>query len=434
MVPLHSVPLEKLRPGSSLVLTEADYFGATAKAAGVIQRVEVSHRSSHAWLKLTGTDHEEILKIHTSRQDPLFKVHLCPADCGRLESGDLFIHGIKGRQGKPQGEEAWTTNLGGPPREDVDELAALRVRGAHRGRGEEAVGLVPEAPGGQPDEVDKKESKKKKRKKKEKSKEEKLVSGRQPARAVQKETADLFAGTALDPKERVRKRVMRAAQKYAARKKAKQSSSSSGSGSSSSTTTSDEGVPTAEGVFAEETKTKVIGDRFPGALALETLTMMRRSLLATAGEEGEEQMPRPVALLYFRNILGRKASGAQARELLNIASAIDSLLRGRPAQTMDILCQRLKAQEAVLAGTNWSIAQKLELAAPDSNTLVPRSELQTAQRESYLDSRAKWQTQSAPSMKGNSKGKQKGQGDPPRRDEKREDGRKDKGKGGGEKK
>ena len=44
VVPLHSVPLEKLRPGSSLVLTEADYFGATAKAAGVIRwRCPISH-------------------------------------------------------------------------------------------------------------------------------------------------------------------------------------------------------------------------------------------------------------------------------------------------------------------------------------------------------------------------------------------------------
>ena len=102
-----------------------------------------------------------------------------------------------------------------------------------------------------------------------------------------------------------------------------------------------------DGVFSEETKTRALGERYPGALAMETLMLMR-NLLATAGEEGEEQSTRPIALLYFRSALSRKCSGAQARELLNISSAIDALLRARPAQALDILCQRLKAQETPL--------------------------------------------------------------------------------------
>ena len=434
VVPLHTVPAGKLVPGCSLVLTEADYFGAVIKAAGVIRKVEADHQSSHAYLRLTGTDHEGVLKMHTSQQDPLFRVHICPADCGRLESGDLFIHGLKGRKGRNQGDEPWTTNLVTPPREEVDELAALRARGARQKEGGEDLGAEPGHPGRLSEESTKKKDTKKKKKKKERSKEEKQISGKHPARAVQKDVATLFAGTALDPKERVRKRVMRAAQKYAAKKRAKQSSSSSGSGSTSTSTTSDEGLTTAEGVFAEETKIRAIGERFPGALALETLTTMRQNLLATAGEEGEQQTTRPIALLYFRKILGRKATGAQARELLNIACALDSLLKGRPAQTMDILCQRLKAQEAVLGGTNWAIAQRLELASPDTSTLIARSELQSVQRENFLEARARWQSQASPSNKGTPKGKAKGQADPPRRDERRDDGRKDKGKGGGDKK
>lgn len=353
VMPLHTVPAGKLVPGCSLVLTEADYFGAMIKAAGVIRKVEADHHSSHAYLRLTGTDHEGVLKMHTSRQDPLFRVHICPTGCERMEHGDLLIHALRGRKGKGQDDEPWTTNLMTPPREEVDELAALRARGAGQNDGGGDLGAELGHPGRQSEESARKKDKKKKKKKKERSKEEKQISGKHPARAVQKDVTTLFAGTALDPKERVRKRVMRAAQKYAAKKRAKQSSSSSGSGSTSSSTTSDEGLTTAEGIFAEETKTRAIGERFPGALALETLTMMRQNLLATAGEEGEQQTTRPIALLYFRN-LGRKASGAQARELLNIACALDSLLRGRPAQTMDILCQRLKAQEAVLGGTNWA--------------------------------------------------------------------------------
>ena len=98
VMPLHTVPAGKLVPGCSLVLTEADYFGAMIKAAGVIRKVEADHHSSHAYLRLTGTDHEGVLKMHTSRQDPLFRVHICPTGCERMEHGDLLIHALRGRQ------------------------------------------------------------------------------------------------------------------------------------------------------------------------------------------------------------------------------------------------------------------------------------------------------------------------------------------------
>ena len=413
-VSLHEVGLEKFRPGTLLVVTEGDYFGAQIKAAGTIQRIEVDQTSTYLHLRLTGTDNENVLRVHTGQRDPVFKVHICERDCGRMESGELFFHALKGRKGRAEGEEAWTKNLAGTAVEDADELAALRMRGQARGDGIGEPGpAIPPA------------------KKKERSKEEKVNNGRKPSRAVQKDAAQLFAGTGLDPREKVRKRVMKAAQRFA---KTKRSSSSSGSSSSSSTSTTEEGVAQPEGVFAEETKTRVIGERYPGALALETLTMMRRNLLTTSGEEGEEQSTRPIALLYYRNVLGRKAAGAQGRELLNISCVIDALLRARPAQALDILCQRLKAQESVLGGTTWQVAQKLELASPDATTLLARAELQTAQRESYLDSRAKWQAQSSAGAKGTQKGKNKDKSDQASKDDKREDTKRDKGKGGGGKK
>ena len=278
---------------------------------------------------------------------------------------------------------------------------------------------------------EKKESTKKKKKKKVKTREEKIASGRLPAKAVQKEACQLFSGTALDPKEKVRTRVLKSARRFAARKRAKKSSSSStGSGSSSSSSSSSQGMVMGDGVFSEETKTRALGERYPGALAMEILMLMRRNLLATAGEEGEEQSTKPIALLYFRSALSRKCSGAQARELLNISSAIDALLRARPAQALDILCQRLKAQETVLSGTSWAVAQRLELASQDTTTLIPRGELQSAQRETYLDSRAKWQATSSQGGKGGQKGKGKDKGDANSRDEKKGDARRDKGKGG----
>ena len=63
-----------------------------------------------------------------------------------------------------------------------------------------------------------------------------MATGRAPAKAVQKEAVHLYGGTALDPKERIRKRVLKAAQKFAAKKTSKKSTSSSDLGSSSSST------------------------------------------------------------------------------------------------------------------------------------------------------------------------------------------------------
>ena len=280
------------------------------------------------------------------------------------------------------------------------------------------------------DSKEEKTKKKKKKKKKVKDSAEELVNGRHAAKASVKELGQLFGGTALDPREKVRKRVLRRAQKYAARKRGRHSSSSSTQGSSNSSSSSETGEAATEGVFSEETKARGLSERFPGALSLETLLSMRKSLLTTSGEEGELQSTKPVAVLYYRNVLGRKSSGAQARELLTLSSTIDALLRGRVALAADILCQRLKAQESVLAGTPWAVAQKVEIASAEATALIARGELVAAQRESYLDSKTRWQQQSA-GVKGQPKGKSKGKGDKDGgKDEKREDVRRDRGKGG----
>ena len=264
-----------------------------------------------------------------------------------------------------------------------------------------------------------------------KEKAQEVLSGRQPSKAGRKELSSLYGGTALDPKERVRKTVLKKARRFAGKRKTKRSTSSSSKGSSGSSSTSESLGLGTEGVFAEETKARAISERYPGALTVETLLNMRRSLLTTSGEEEELKDTSPVAILYFRNVLTKKASGAQARELLTLSTTIDALLKGQPALALDVLCQRLKSQELVLGGTHWAVAQKIELAAGEAPALIARGELQTAQRENYLEARARWQTQSS-SAKGAPKGKTKGKFDkdhPPREDRK-EDARRDKGKGG----
>jgi len=433
---LHQVPIDLFKPGSSLVITVADYFGGAAKIAGTIQRLEVEKDSSYLQVRLSGTDHEGVLRAHSGMKDQPFRVHICPPQCGRQESGDFLAHGLKGRRRKEEGEEGWVTSLEPPAMEGEDELAMLRRREQEllRERGERARASpsrrerrqTPKEP--EEEEIQKKKKKKKKKKAKEDA--EELVNGRHAARASVKELSQVFGGTALDPREKIRKRVLRRAQKYAARKKSRRSSSSSSHGSSGSSTSTSSGEPATEGVFSEETKARGLSESFPAALSVETLLSMRRSLLATSGEDGDLQSTKPVALLYYRNVLGRKATGAQARELLTLSSAVDALLRGRVALATDILCQRLKAQESVLAGTPWQVAQKVKIASAEATALIARGELQAAQRESYLDSKTKWQNL-ASTPKGQPKGKGKGKSDKDGgKDERREESRKDRGKGG----
>ena len=183
------------------------------------------------------------------------------------------------------------------------------------------------------------------------------------------------------------------------------------------------------GVFAEESKVRSIGERFPGALTLETFSAMRKTLLTEAGEEGDDQGTKPVCLLYYRNHLAKKMNAASSREALNIATALDLLLRGRAAQAADVLSQRLKSQEAVALGSYWSIVQQLELPPQESNSLAGKTEMSSARKEEYEESRNRWMSKG--NNKGDGKNKNKGKGDKNswQKDDKKEDPGKNRGRG-----
>ena len=168
VVDLHQVPLDQFRPGSMLVITEADYLGATVKAAGIVQRVELVKGGAYLYLTLTGTDSENLLRAHGGRKEQVFKTHLCPASCGRQECGDHFLHALKGRQGQAQ-EEGWVTCLEtGAGDQGEDELELLRIRERELGRQkreEEGAGKEPKRKRSRTSSV-RSEGKDKKRKKK----------------------------------------------------------------------------------------------------------------------------------------------------------------------------------------------------------------------------------------------------------------------------
>lgn len=113
-------------------------------------------------------------------------------------------------------------------------------------------------------------------------------------------------------------------------------------------------------------------------------------------------------MLYYRNQLAARVGGPQGREMVNLATAIDCLLRGQVAQCLDVLCQRLKSQEAGVQGMHWSIGQQMDIPEPGLGALAARPEIEAAQKESYADSRTSWMAQKGGTKKGDGRGKGKG--------------------------
>eukprot|EP00438_Fugacium_kawagutii_P016937 Skav234517 [mRNA] locus=scaffold2162:214817:223139:- [translate_table: standard] len=353
-------PLELGQPGR-LVVTEGVYYHKPGRVAGVVKGLRLEPPHQFIDLECTGTDIDQLLHYLSGKADKKMRVLVCPAGCSHEIVNEDIMHAMKGRRGlELEKEDGWMGNLiDARPAEPVDELGDLRAR---------ADGLGPARPPERParaEEDEKSSSRKRKKKKKDKSKKgEKDVAakddkvamdGSRAKQAGTKDSALLFAGTGLDPQERVRRKVARRAQRHLAKRhKSKKSTSSSRSGSSSSSSKGESEFQATESIFDQASKVRRIFDQFPGALGSSAVAHMRRSLLQELGEEDVTGALRPVALLYFKQHLARKSQGPALRELHTLSTTIDLLLRGRVASAVDCLGQRLKSIEASMTGTHWS--------------------------------------------------------------------------------
>lgn len=284
LTPLHRVSLDDMRLGSLLVLEEAEYFGAKVRLAGNLRKVEVEPGEKYLMIHPTGTDSEDILKVFTSDPGIPFRIHVCQAQCDKMETGDRLLHADRGRLGQDVGEPAWVHSLEGVghPVAPGDQLHGLRQRALLVDPGSAPGPSGGERPMGadDPGDIEAKRTKKaKKKEKKERREQDRVLNGKRPSRAVQKDHQAMFQGTGLDSRDKVRRRVLRRAKKYASKKRAR-SSSSSDSGSSSSSSTVDPQPLESESVFLEESKARTIAERCPGALAMEGIASMRRALLS----------------------------------------------------------------------------------------------------------------------------------------------------------
>ena len=266
------------------------------------------------------------------------------------------------------------------PEEKTRGEKPLETGGAKRPRGREGRGGCREK------EKKKKKSKKDKKSDQETSQEVVAVNGTRPKAANRKEPKALFEGTGLDPRERVRARVFRNARKHLKRK-GKKSSSSSTSGTSRGTESDEVLDMSEETVFQAASKVRLVAEGFPGALAGQALAQMRRALLSEIGQDDRPGMVKGVALAYYRQVLQGRAKGPAQRELLTTATAIDSLISGKVASTVDLLVQRLKSSESTLSGNHWTVSQRLEILPGDHQLITQGAELLEARKETYTDYR-----------------------------------------------
>eukprot|EP00434_Breviolum_minutum_P029884 symbB.v1.2.026425.t1/scaffold2637.1/size74321/1 len=357
---LSEVPLDEMTPGLHLVLMDASYYRSKCNVSGKVKSIEAAGADRYLFLVLTGTTNKDMLKVSTAKPDEAFKVHLCIRGCGEDEVGDFVIHAQKGRVVQDMAlEEEWLLNLEsvkGPA--GHDELALLRERekrpDAPKEKDKEKVDSSSSSTRSRrkkKKKAKKKEAKKVKKRKKEddvddkpdKSKEEdpKKADGRSPMVDSTKPLETLFGGTGLDPRERVRRRVVRKARAYLKKRGNEKSSGSS-----------------------------ILGGN-------------ERGTLAGDGIGG----PRASAMLYARQQLAKRATGPVLREILNLSTALDHIVKGNPSRAADVLCQRLKSLELILGGSHWSVAQRLECTSQDSPTISTQTELKTAQKETYEEVR-----------------------------------------------
>ena len=442
---LIDVPLEQLGRSVKLVVVEGTYFTAPCQAAGVVDKIEIDSGQVHIHAKLSGTNNENLLKYASGKPRELVRIHRCDAHCTGDRVAEDLIHGVKARLRRSDAlEEGWIDNLVTVEPID-DELKDLRVRGeglpADRGD-PAAVARERGRSSGKKDKKRKKKDKKGRRHKKgdrsseeKKSKEKKIarakkevmrsgtstsgtstvdLSGRKPRSASIKPLKALFAGTGLDPKEKVRKKVAKRARRRA--RKAKDTKSGSSEENSSSASSSHDGEALDSTLFDPDTRLQKIAEFAPGALAAQALQAMRSGLLQSIGSEDRPGALAPVGLAYFRQQLVRRSTGPVQRELVNLCTALDWLVRGSPARAADVISQRLKSIESSLSGTHWSVSQRLEVCPQDTMSLAAKEELSSAQRAAADEAKVTYLAGLPDGRRSKGKGKDKDKGQPVRKE------------------
>eukprot|EP00438_Fugacium_kawagutii_P002234 Skav227450 [mRNA] locus=scaffold2491:114911:120840:+ [translate_table: standard] len=238
----------------------------------------------------------------------------------------------------------------------------------------------------------------------------------------------IFGGSGLDPNPKVRQSLIKRARKNSKKKKKKKKKDSSdhSSNSSSSSSSSTLGIEGSAALHDNERRLKMIHRKFPGVLSCTTLSELRNSLMTQAGtlwDVDKGSLP-PIYTQYVRQNLAHCMMPAMLQEATTLGQAIDGLLQGRVAGTVDILSQRLKSLESTAKGAHWTVGRQLELIRSEISTMTDEAETMEALRRAREEEKMRSLTGKGSSAKGgeshaagkgrkgkDSKGNQKGKAD-----------------------
>lgn len=362
--PLTSLTLDRMKELDIVELGETAYYGGHAKIAGRIQGFKPSEEEVE--FELSGTLTDRVLERFGGGSSRAVKVHVCPAGCPQLVTGDNYFH-ARGFWDTKIAPKPWHANLlpaKGGAEVEVDELAGLRELALERGKGRGGESL----PGLR--------SRRRRRSRWGMREQKRRRSGRerreQPRENMtscwprkRRQRRALFSNTCLDPNIPRRRRLMKKARRVSKKKdKRKKRSDSSDTGSSSSSTGETEKGSEEEGPLFEETRRlRRLSEKFPGALTAQAIDNVREHLLSSRGELrsiSREQLS-PLFSMYAHQHLQSLASPVLWQELLTVAQVTDLLLRRKVASALDTLVQRAKSLEATLRGGHYSVSRQLEL-------------------------------------------------------------------------
>lgn len=125
-------------------------------------------------------------------------------------------------------------------------------------------------------------------------------------------------------------------------------------------------------IFEPERQALQIWKRVPGALCCGVIQDMRQQLITAGGliNAGSEGSLPPVASQYYRHYLQSQMGAVMGREVQHWRMLMDLLLRGRPAQALDLASQRVKSLKRIAKGAQVDIARRLDLSGPEKPSLV----------------------------------------------------------------
>lgn len=438
-VELAQLPAGALHVGALLVFDDCSYFGGPCKCAGRFREICHVEGGSRLRMHITGTTHADLLAFATGTPDRIGEAHLCPPECKGEPHSPGLIHSRVVRL-VPKSEERkvdWELNLETETVDELDELRRKKLaleqelaekkkreekekgdrRSRSRRRKKKRTGKKKKA----------RESRSGSSSKEEKSKKDKVRRKYGGRRIARKSLEALFGGTGLDPRSRIRSKVMR----YARRKTRKKSSTSSSSGGTSSSG-EEKSSEEAGDLLMDVNKIRCLHRFGPGVLTAMGVSRMKETVIELEGlwNEEDRSLP-PVAMKYIRSTLQGKMSGGALKETMTLGTIIDLLMMGRVSEAADVGMQRLKSLERISQGSSWTSTEKLELVGSLSPHISTRGEMTAAVKEVKLDQSAKGsvlpykgkgfsQESKGKKGKGEEKGKSKkgGEGDKGVRDKK----------------